>query len=177
MQQSWTPPPDPQRPQIPYFPGFQCDILTHTPPSPFGTREYPRAPRASAPQHSLQQAIQTQVVLNYPPIETLQMSSKSTRFAKAVISITKSIAIGNGRGPQLALCAVTPEDVPGYQPPFAAVAKIYDALYYPFTNSMIPRPADVCLEADGDYSREAAAYEHLNSVGLSGGFAPEYYGS
>ena len=177
MQDRWTPPPDPHRPRNPYFPGFSCEILPHTPPSPFGTREYPEAPRTSASQQWLRQANQTQVVLNYPPIETVQQASTIIRFPKANLSITRSIAIGNGRGPQLALCTITPQDVSEHRPPFTAVAKIYDALYYPFINSMIPRPSDVCLEADGDYSRETAAYEHLSGVGLLGGFTPDYYGS
>jgi hypothetical protein len=38
-------------------------------------------------------------------------------------------------------------------------------------------PCDVTRLADEDYSREAAAYEHLQAVGQTGSFAPKYFGS
>lgn len=57
------------------------------------------------------------------------------------------------------------------------MAKIYDGLYYPFTSSMCSEPEDVCIDADGDYSREAAAYEQLTAAKLTGDFAPKYYGA
>lgn len=38
-------------------------------------------------------------------------------------------------------------------------------------------PCDVTRFADQDYSREAAAYEHLDAVGQAGSIAPKYFGS
>jgi len=36
---------------------------------------------------------------------------------------------------------------------------------------------DTAFRADQDYSREAAAYDYLHTRGLTGSFAPQYYGS
>lgn len=63
------------------------------------------------------------------------------------------------------------------------MAKIYDGLYsayYPFEhiNGLMGKiPQNLSRETDGNYSREAAVYEHLTKVGMIGGFAPDYYGS
>ena len=58
------------------------------------------------------------------------------------------------------------------------MAKIYDPLYYSFPNPDVPSvPCDVTRSADQDYSREAAAYEHLQAVGQVGSFVPKYFGS
>jgi hypothetical protein len=59
------------------------------------------------------------------------------------------------------------------------VAKIYDALYYSFTNKIHPAyHVDPAWEADIDYSREVAALEHMRDLKTScqlGGFAARYY--
>ncbi|KAL2144027.1 hypothetical protein VTI28DRAFT_9709 [Corynascus sepedonium] len=55
-----------------------------------------------------------------------------------------------------------------------AVAKIYDPLYYSFYHKEVSSvPCDVTRFADQDYSREAAAYEHLDAVGQAGSIAPK----
>jgi serine/threonine protein kinase len=58
------------------------------------------------------------------------------------------------------------------------VAKIYDPLYYSFPDKDVGSvPCDVSWLADEDYSREAAAYEHLQVIQQAGSFAPKYFGS
>jgi len=93
------------------------------------------------------------------------------------LSVTHELAVADGRGAQLALCTIKPRD-PVSHPPFQAVAKIYDPLYYSFSHKDVPSvPCDVTRFADEDYSRETAAYEHLQSVSQAGTFAPKYFGS
>lgn len=48
-------------------------------------------------------------------------------------------------------------------------------MYYSFERSGSHQPQDTVWEADSDYSREAAAYEHLQKNAIS--FGPEYFGS
>jgi hypothetical protein len=94
-----------------------------------------------------------------------------------ILSVTRELAVVDGRGAQLALCTIKPKG-PAGDAPFQAVAKIYDPLYYSFSHKDVPSvPCDVTRFADEDYSREAAAYEHLQAVGQAGSFAPKYFGS
>lgn len=172
----WTPPPDPDRPNCPYFPGFTVDITPHAPPRPFGTRDYEPWPGRSAPSPR-SNVTQSGFVLACPPLENNESTippSSAANFAKAQITVKRTITIGNSRPGQIVECEVKPIE-PG-KPPFTAVAKIFDALYYPFIHEYGGR-ADVSRMADQHYSCEAAAYEQLHKAGLTGGFAPEYYGS
>lgn len=97
---------------------------------------------------------------------------------KARLTITKAIALQDGRGPQLVLCSVAPKLSESTNETSTVVAKIFDPLYYSFRNKIARHePVDVAFEADGDYSRESAAYEHLKQTNQAGSFAPDYYGS
>lgn len=60
---------------------------------------------------------------------------------------------------------------------FQAVAKIYDPLYYNFEWDFSHQPQDTVWRADSDYSREAAAYEHLQETETLSSFAPAYHGA
>ncbi|KAL2198118.1 hypothetical protein P885DRAFT_59752 [Corynascus similis CBS 632.67] len=81
------------------------------------------------------------------------------------VYIKSHIAVVDGRGPV-------------GDTSFQAVAKIYDPLYYSFSHKDVSSvPCDVTRFADQDYSREAAAYEHLDAVGQAGSIAPKYFGS
>lgn len=94
--------------------------------------------------------------------------------------MTAPIAIGAARGPQIFACTTTPGDEDGKSgasKPFQAAAKIYDPLYYRFKSEVAGYPRDSVVDADEDYRAECAAYEHLHTLGQSGSFAPEYYGS
>lgn len=65
----------------------------------------------------------------------------------------------------------------GRQSAFRVVAKICDALYCRFSHSIASRPRGVTAEVDKDYAAEAAAYEHMTSVGRARKVTPTYYGS
>lgn len=146
----------------------------HEPPAPFGPGGYPLPTSAEPPELWLREMPQTRQVLGYPPQDT-QWPSKSPPRS-AVLTVLKTISIGEARGAQLVICQVL---VCGQKKPYAAVAKIYDSLYYSLRDSLVNKPQDVAFLADMDYSREASAYRHLQATKTrqKPGFAPEYYGS
>lgn len=169
MSQPWEPLPDPDKPDCPYLPGFEVDIRNHVAPPPFGNRLYPSQPRPLITDEWLRPATQTKQVLTYPPLETLP----PLQCEVARLTITKVLASGNSRGAQVLLCSIRKRNAD----PFAAVAKIFDPLYYPSVTDIASSPIEVVDLADGHYSREAAAYEFLQSIGQTGSFAPGYFGS
>lgn len=70
--------------------------------------------------------------------------------------------------------SVTPT---GGQEPFLAVAKIFDAMYYPFRNQDWGRAQDVVYFVDIDYSLEASGLEYAEEIGQAGQSAPKYFDS
>lgn len=169
---SWSPPPDPDRPVVPYMPGFEAQIQAHVVPPPFGDeRLYGPWPRRQIPAVELETTTQSALVVSHPPLETTPHSDTPTKTAQLVIN--SSIRVSCGGRAQLVVCAVTQHG----EPPFRAVAKIFDALYCRFSYKLAPHPQDVVAEADKDYTAETAAYERLASAGTTGKWAPEYYGS
>ncbi|KAK2616041.1 hypothetical protein N8I77_002758 [Diaporthe amygdali] len=166
---SWSPPQDPDKPSLPYLPGFNVTIRPHN----IAETEQPR--QNLKPEY-LRTVTQSKAVVNNPS----RFSSPGPDDAEsAALAITASISIGTTRGAQIVACTITPcqkngEEVPK---PFQAVAKIYDPLYYNFKSSIGRYPRDTVREADKDYENETAAYEHLRKHGITGSFAPKYYGS
>jgi hypothetical protein len=171
MPYGWVPPPDPDKPNCPYVSGFKAEIRTHTPPPPFGGPRYPPATRPGVSDDYLSSVTQSQHVLSHPFRDTPTPPMPKT----ADLTVIRPLDIGNSRGAQVLLCSARQAS---HTQPFTAVAKIYDPLYYSFSASLaMGTPVDVVWRAESDYSKEAAAYEHLNEVHLSGGFAPKYFGS
>ncbi|KAH6854968.1 hypothetical protein B0I37DRAFT_304292 [Chaetomium sp. MPI-CAGE-AT-0009] len=162
----WTPPLDPDKPACPYQIGFQVEIRRHTPPRPYGNPHYgPRAWRKRS---------DTDVVMAYPPLEP-ENPLPSSSGPTATLAITGTLAVGDGRGAQLVICSIAPK---ASQPPFEAVAKIFDALYYSFESREVGHvPSNTAMQADVDYTHEAAALGHLCNMRQTGLTAPEYFGS
>lgn len=171
MTQSWSPPPDPDKPDCPYIPGFEVDIKTHVAPPPFDYNFYSPRPRPEIKSEWLRSATQTKQILTYPPLETPSPLQQDD----ARLIVTKCLATGNSRGAQILLCSIVPRKAGAA--PFTAVAKVFDPLYYAFVSDFGYSPVRVVDKADKDYSREAAAYEHLCRFGQTGLFAPDYFGS
>lgn len=171
----WSPPTDPDRPSLPYMPGFKAQIQSHVAPSPFGDGElYGPWPRGQLSYAELKTVTQSALVVAHPPLEaTRTPSDTETPSETAQLTITSHISVGCGAGAQVVVCTVAKPS----KPPFEAVAKIYDALYYRFSHSIASRPRDVTAEADKDYAAEAAAYKQLTSVGRASKVTPAYYGS
>ncbi len=176
--QTWRPPADPDKLPCPYKENFTAIITSHIPPAPFGGRDYGPGTRAAVTDQALRSLKQTELVMARPPLEPAAATAATTPRT-CTLKVDHALAVIDGRGPQLAYCSITPT-APAPQPgqTFHAVAKIYDPLYYSFaSNASDSVPCDVTWLADQDYSREAAAYQHLQAVGQAGGFAPRYHGS
>lgn len=171
----WSPPPDPDRPSLPYLPSFKAEIQSHVLPAPFGNeRLYGSGPREQVSNAELAALTQSALVVAHPPIEATTASpGTEVPPEKAQRTITSHISVGCEGGAQVVVCTVAKDG----EPSFEAVAKIYDALYYRFSHNLASRPQDVTAEADKDYAAEAAAYRQLTSAGRASQVTPKYYGS
>lgn len=172
LHKMWKPPPDPEKPNCPYLPGFGVDISAHVAPLPFAG-PYPTSSYPWRTTEWLNSVSQTRHVVTHPLLET--PPPKKPRTARLIV--TRSLAIGNARGAQVLLCSITLCGEDENAAPFEAVAKIYDPLYYSFSSDIGSYPCDVVLRADEDYAQEVAAYECLTRAGQTGSFAPGYFGS
>ncbi|KAL2193044.1 hypothetical protein P885DRAFT_72526 [Corynascus similis CBS 632.67] len=155
----WTPPPDPEKPVCPYRIGFQVEIEPHTPPPPFGDPHHGPGPWWQRSDVDFYSATQVQLVMAYPLLER-ENALPSSSNPSATLAITGTLAVGDERGAQLVVCSVAPKTS---QPPFEVVAKIFDALYYPFESRNAAHvPNNTAWQADVDYTHEAAALDHLH---------------
>lgn len=164
----WHAPQDPDRPRLPYLPGFSVRISRHAQPSGDDQSGFQQRPELK--DAYLRTVTHSEAVVVNPPVDGVEDSS-----SQAELVITSTIAIGSARGAQIVACTVTPFD--GSSEPFEAIAKIYDPLYYNFEHSMGHYPRDCVDEADHDYMVETYAYEILDQTGYTGSSAPKYYGS
>lgn len=163
----WEAPEDPDRPLLPYLPGFSVQVFRHARElEDLGLEQRPRLS-----EDYLRTVTHSEAVVANLNVEEIRGPSSETETAELVI--TSPIAIGSARGAQVVACTVTPQD----GRPFAAAAKIYDPLYYKFEESMGHFPLNCVHEADRDFLVESWAYENLKKAGQTGSFAPEYYGS
>ncbi|KAH8745576.1 hypothetical protein F5883DRAFT_438762 [Diaporthe sp. PMI_573] len=170
----WHAPEDPDKPNLPYIPGFSIQLSRHAPPPAFSTVEelqdlgHQERPRLS--EKYLKTVAHSEAVVANPPEEGTPLPSQAET---AQLVITSPIAIGSARGPQIVACRVTPQE--GVS--FTAVAKLYDPLYYNFEHSIGNYPRDTVFEADEHYMVETWAYRTLEKANQTGSFAPKYYGS
>lgn len=164
----WHAPEDPDRPRLPYLPGFSVRISRHAPPSGDEQSGFQDRPRLEG--EYLRTVTHSEAVVANPPVDGTEDS-----LSQAELVITSTIAIGSARGAQIVTCTVTLSDRDSE--PFEAAAKIYDPLYYSFEHSIGYYPRDCVGEADQDYMVETYAYEILEQNGYTGSSAPKYYGS
>lgn len=173
---TWEEPEDYLKRPSPYVEDFRATIETHVAPPPFGHSSYNslKKPREQVSRFTLMDSLTTQSehVLRNSPINTIQHQGKVVETAELVIM--EPLAVGDNRGAQVASVLVTPS---GGQESFCAVAKIFDAMYYPFRNQEWGHAQDVVYFADVDYSREASAMALAEEVGEAGRSAPRFYGS
>lgn len=114
----WSPPQDPDRPSLPYLPGFNISIRPHN-------IAWTEQPRQNLKQEYLKTVTQSEAVVNNPS----RFSFPDTDDAElAGLAITQSISVGTTRGAQIVACTITPCQKNGEElvKPFRAVAKIYD---------------------------------------------------
>jgi hypothetical protein len=153
----FSPAPDLDKPRIPYTVGQTFTVRRHIPPPPFMT-PYPNR-RPPFPDN-LQKLTQLEYCLSWHPLEGSTCDDDDATFS---FTITKELRVCDGRGAQI---VIANGDL---------VAKIYDPLFYPAYENSSTRD-DVIMEADYDYTREAAAYNELRGP-LEGTIIPRYHGS
>ncbi|KAL1792860.1 hypothetical protein ACET3X_009367 [Alternaria dauci] len=143
------------KPPLPYTVGATFVARRHEPPAPFGHGYDTPWPPFKTSDFRLPQ-------LDY--CLTRQPLEGRTLDECRVLTITESILTGYSFGAQVVV-------VNGI-----TVAKIYDPLY-DAGGDCYDNKRDVVVLADGDYSREAAAYEELQRSPATSSLVPEYYGS
>jgi serine/threonine protein kinase len=142
---------------MPYTKGRKFDMFRHIPPPPLG-RPYPNC-RTITPRETLRHLTQFEYCLSASPLGGITNNQEASSF-----TVVEELALRDGRGAQIVLVDN------------GLVAKIYDPLYYPSYHEDTPIRADVVEWAERHYSREAAAYEELDSR-FGGIIIPKYHGS
>ena len=145
------------KPKLPYVEGCKINIAKHEPPTPFGPGYDTKPPPMQEKWATLSQA---EYCLSCSPTEGRTVPGESQ-----CLTITSIIRTGYDRGAQLVEVNRT------------MVAKIYDPLYYSGFDEFGGRKQNVVQIAEGDYSREAAAYEKLQSSTAASAVTPAYFGS
>lgn len=110
----WPARDDPDRPRVPYLPGFTVRIESHTAPRPFGNEiVYGAWPRRDLSGVDLNTVTPSALVVSHPPLET---DTTAAHRETAQLTVTSYIRIGSGSGSgaQVVVCTV---EQPG-RPPF-----------------------------------------------------------
>lgn len=163
----WSPPSEPWRPPNPYHKGQSLLIQRHEAPPPFGP-DYANYPglREGVREQDLRTKTLVEICIENPPME----GKTTTDDAPRTLHIVEEIRVKEDGGAQLVVCRLDDESE-------ELAAKIYDPLYYGFSDRMWPdMPRDVATEADKDYCREVAAYLDLDER-FGGKETPKFYGS
>lgn len=177
----WSPPPEPEKPPVPYRQGYRFTARRVQPPPPF-LGQYVRVPDRDF-RHFLKtyrfpgkDFLRTTTLVNYCmtvaskplPCEPLHETSDF----EVLEEITVGDGPGRGRGSQVIVC----KRQGTAEPPL--VAKVFDPLYYPSFNPVDSPavPINVVSRAEHDFALESAAYVQLDHR-LGGRFIPRFYGS
>ena len=175
----WSPPPEPEKPAVPYRTGFQFAARRVKPPPPF-LEQYYKVPTGrlgdflTEARFPGEQFLRTTTLLDYCtsvaskplPCEDLGETAALTVIGE----FTVGDGYGRGGGSQVVTCERRGQNEP-------LVAKIYDPLYYPFADDDFPHiPNDVVARAEHDFAQESAAYSQLDER-LGGNLIPKFHGS
>ncbi|KAF1917638.1 hypothetical protein BDU57DRAFT_513992 [Ampelomyces quisqualis] len=144
------------RPRLPYTKGFKFTVTRHEPPEPYGHGYDTKPPQRHSNWKSMSLV---ECCLSEPTI-----NGQSSVGHTQTLTITGIIRTGYDRGAQLVEVNNT------------MVAKIYDPLYYNEFNDFGHRE-NVVDNAEGDYSREAIAYETLQQSSAARSVTPAYFGT
>jgi hypothetical protein len=176
---SWSPPPEPDKPAVPYRKGFQFTARRVKPPPPF-LQEYYEVPTGRF-RDSLDEArlpgkeyLRTTNMVDYCSSAAARPLPCEELGDTATFEVLEELAVGDGcsrgRGSQVVTCARQEGNEP-------LVAKIYDPLYYPFADDEVSStPNDVVARAEHDFALESAAYAQLDDS-LGGSIIPKFHGS
>ncbi|KAH9878096.1 hypothetical protein J1614_003313 [Plenodomus biglobosus] len=144
------------RPDLAYTIGCSFEVTRHVPREPFGRSYTTNCPRAPT---GWQLVSQTAICITKPPL-----AGCSIHGSTKILTITAVLRAGRDCGAQL---VVVNNQI---------VAKIYDPLYYTYFDSYGSQRC-VLTDAEGDYSREALAYETLQMSPAARQALPEYHGT
>lgn len=166
---------DSGRPNPPYIKGSRWEIQEHDPPQPFGVgykTMHERGPKALA--NMLQEQLPQSV---YCMLNSPRGPEPPPNTARIQIEVVETLRVNASQGPQVVVCRIISSDRDGIERKLKKlgcqlVAKLYDPLYYHHDGKF-----DIIELADMEYSREAAAYEHLQEEGVDGQLLPAYFGS
>lgn len=162
----WNPPPEPLRPENPYKKGLSLTIHRHEACPPFG-QDY--AFYTDLRDRVLEKDLRHKTLVDLC-LEQSPMEGKTNYEDNRSLSIVKELRVKSDGGAQLVVCHLDDDDQD-------YVAKIYDSLYYGFSDTMWPDlPRDVTFESDMDYCREVAAYEEMDEW-VGGLDVPKFHGS
>jgi hypothetical protein len=176
----WRPPPEPEKPAVPFRDGFRFTARRVLPPLPFIGRYH----NVSQPRDFIDflrksrfpadEFFYTTTLVDYCSSAALTPLPCKEVGETATFEVVQELAVGDGMdrggGSQVVACTT-----PGHQEPL--IAKIYDPLYYPFADNDFPSiPNDVVARAEGDFTLESAAYNQLDDT-FGGSLVPKFYGS
>jgi hypothetical protein len=145
-----------EKPKLPYKKGFKINAMHHEPPEPFGIGYLTESPPFP---NGWKEMSQIEYCISCLPLEGRTDSSKCRS-----LTITSTIRTGSDVGAQIVVVDHT------------MVAKIFDPLYYPGLDEFGYKEP-VVYNADGDYCREAAAFEKLQESTEAMAVIPAYYGA
>ncbi|KAI7779156.1 hypothetical protein LA080_001318 [Diaporthe eres] len=111
----WSPPEDPEKPRLPYVPGFTVQIRRHVPPPPFGGPGYGMGTREELSESYLREITQSELVIDHRGLDTPLPALSET----AQLTVMTPITIGEVRGAQVVACEISPQNE-GDQPREAA---------------------------------------------------------
>lgn len=144
-----------RKPRLPYKVGSEFTATVHSPPPPFGGRYTAKPPPQS---RHFDQLTLTEYYLNSetPNARTSTTPSRDFRIASIIRA-----------GTNVRAQVVVVKD--------AMVAKIYDPLFYSDGDEGCEQ--DFLLATHGEYSREAAAYQQIQTSPVAKAVTPAFYGT
>lgn len=147
--------------KLPYAVGTILTIYPHEPPTVAEAEVYDH----STEKHQTDLQDKTHDILWEPVTDTAPSTSTTSSIPdRHQLEVTKQISVGQG-GAQVVLCTISPGLRDGSSSPRRqlVVAKIYDPRLYGDENSGLLNdfPTEQAQWAALDYSREAAAYQHI----------------
>ena len=172
----WSPPPEPEKPPVPYRQGYRFTACRVKAPPPF-LGSYAKVPDGGFRQFLDMTRLPSRDFLRGTTVVDYCLSVASIPLPceplgeSSDFQVLGELAVGDGPsrgcGPQVVECAC-----PGHTEPL--VAKIFDHLYYPFADegfSWVPN--DVVARAEHDFALESAAYVQLDER-LGGRLIPQF---
>lgn len=102
----WSPPEDPDKPRLPYIPGFTVQIRRHVPLPPFGGPDYRMGTREELSESYLREITQSELAIDRPGLDTTLPALSET----AQLTVMTSTTNNEVRGAQVVACEIPPRE-------------------------------------------------------------------